>query len=151
MNERPAQELPLDLVRLTWTLHRALRQRQTPPSGEAARPLAQVEVLRLIDSRPGISVRDIAQTLGMQPNNVSTLVTHLHRDGFLERRQNPQDRRFVELHPTGKMIAAGGEVNDSLQKEIGSVLAELSPEAVERITAAVPDLWDLAAALAPPR
>ncbi|MFH9955810.1 MarR family winged helix-turn-helix transcriptional regulator [Streptomyces roseolus] len=151
MNERPAEELPLDLVRLAWTLHRALRQRQTPPSGEAARPLAQVEVLRLIDSRPGISVREIAQALGMQPSNVSTLVTYLHRDGFLERRQNPVDRRFVELHPTGKMIAAGGEVNDSLQKEIGSALAGLSPEAVARITAAVPDLWDLAAALAPPR
>ncbi|MFJ2262216.1 hypothetical protein ACIOKD_28465 [Streptomyces sp. NPDC087844] len=64
-----ATRLPDDLVRLAWTLHRALRQRQTPPTGQSTRPLAQVEVLRLIDSRPGISVREIATALRMQPNN----------------------------------------------------------------------------------
>ncbi|GLV75758.1 hypothetical protein Shyhy02_37580 [Streptomyces hygroscopicus subsp. hygroscopicus] len=143
------KQLPDELIRLTWTLHRTLRQRQTPPTGETRRPLAQVEVLRLISSQPGISVREIGTALGMQPNNVSTLVTRLTRAGFIERRPSTHDRRFVELHPTGKMITAGAEVDDSLTKAITEALSRLPPQSAERIAAALPDLWDLARALAP--
>ncbi|WP_078655528.1 MarR family winged helix-turn-helix transcriptional regulator [Streptomyces fulvoviolaceus] len=149
MSERPSEQLPSDLVRLVWTLHRVLRQRQTPPTGESARPLAQVEVLRLVESQPGVSVRQVATALGMQSNNVSTLVTQLTRDGFIDRRPSAHDRRFVELHPTGKMITAGTEVNDSLSKAITEALQQLPPQAEQRITAALPELWELARALAP--
>ncbi len=149
MSEREPERLPDDLIRLAWTLHRALRQAQTPPTGQSTRPLAQVEVLRLIDSRPGISVREIATALSMQPNNVSTLVTQLTRDGFIDRRSSAHDRRFVELHPTGKMITAGDEVNESLSKAITEALQHLPAGAEQRISAALPDLWELARTLAP--
>ncbi|MFG2592350.1 MarR family winged helix-turn-helix transcriptional regulator [Streptomyces sp. NPDC048438] len=149
MSERQPEQLPDDLVRLAWTLHRALRHRQTPPTGQPTRPLAQVEVLRVIDSRPGISVREIATALSMQPNNVSTLVTQLTRDGFIDRRPSAHDRRFVELHPTGKMIAAGDEVSATLNKAITEALQGLPTDAVQRISAALPDLWELARTLAP--
>ncbi|WP_051813103.1 MarR family winged helix-turn-helix transcriptional regulator [Streptomyces sp. NRRL S-340] len=149
MSERESEQLPDDLIRLAWTLHRALRQRQTPPTGQPTRPLAQVEVLRLIDSRPGISVGEIATALSMQPNNVSTLVTRLTRDGFIDRRPGEHDRRYVELHPTGKMITAGEEVNESLSKAIKEALQQLPAGAGQRISAALPDLWELARILAP--
>jgi len=142
-------QLPDELIRLAWTLHRTLRQRQRPPTGESRRPLAQVEVLRLISSQPGISVREIGAALDMQPNNVSTLVGRLTRDGFIDRRPSPHDRRFVELHPTGKMIAAGAQVDNSLTVAITEALSRLSPQSAERITAALPDLWGLARALSP--
>lgn len=141
----------MQLIRVIWTLHRVLNQRQAPPMGETRRPLAQVEVLRLVESQPGISVRDVATTLRMQPNNVSTLVTQLTRDGYIERRTNPGDKRFVELHPTGKMHTAINEVNESLNKAIIEVLEQLPPEASERIIAAIPDLWELARTLAAPQ
>ncbi|MGW7202948.1 hypothetical protein [Streptomyces sp. NPDC054837] len=48
----------------------------------------------------------------MQPNNVSTLVTRLTLNGFIDRRSSAHDRRFMELHPAGKMITAGDEVNN---------------------------------------
>ncbi|MFC9502783.1 MarR family winged helix-turn-helix transcriptional regulator [Streptomyces sp. NPDC057002] len=148
MSQRKSEQLPVDLVRLVWTLHRVLRRRQAPPPGESARPLAQVEVLRLVDSQPGITVREVAAALGMQPNNVSTLVTRLTRDVFIDRRHGTHDRRFVELHPTGKMLIAGGEVNESLDKAISGALRQLPPEAEQRISAALPELWELARALA---
>jgi DNA-binding MarR family transcriptional regulator len=142
--------MPVELVRLVWTLHRILRQRQTPPTGEIPRPPAQIEVLRLVDSRPGISVREVAGALGMRPNNVSTLVSQLSRDGFLERRIGAQDKRVVELHPTERMVAAADEVNESLHELITKALDELPPEASDRIAAALPDLWRLARTLTPP-
>ncbi|MCS0601434.1 MarR family transcriptional regulator [Streptomyces sp. LP11] len=150
MSDISAEGLPAELVRLTWTLHRALLQRQTPPSGETARPLAQVEVLRLVASQPGISVRGVAEALRMQPNNVSTLVTRLQRDGLLDRRRSEHDRRAAELHPSERSLAAGAEVNDSLHRAIGDALDRLDPAAVARITEALPDLMDLVRALSSP-
>jgi DNA-binding MarR family transcriptional regulator len=149
VSEREPEQLPGDLVRLVWTLHRVLRQRQAPPSGQPVRPLAQVEVLRLVDDQPGISVREIATALSMQPNNVSTLVTQLIQDGFISRRVSSRDRRFVELHPTGKMTRAGNEVNESLNEAIADALRQLPPQAEQRISAALPELWELAHALTP--
>lgn len=147
MSNYSAESLPAELVRLTWALHRALLQRQTPPAGEATRPLAQVEVLRLVASQPGISVRGVAEALRMQPNNVSTLVSRLQRDGLLERRRSEHDRRAAELHPSERSLAAGAEVNDSLHRAIGDALSHLDPAAVTRITDALPDLEELIRAL----
>ncbi|MFC9502830.1 MarR family winged helix-turn-helix transcriptional regulator [Streptomyces sp. NPDC057002] len=147
MSEQQTEQLPGDLVRLVWTLHRALNQRQAPPTGQSPRPLAQVEVLRLVDGQPGISVREVAAALSMQPNNVSTLVTQLSRDGFIDRRPSTHDRRFAELYPTGKMITASSEVNEGLNKAITEALDQLPPQAAQRISAALPELWELARTL----
>ncbi|MBD3007599.1 MarR family winged helix-turn-helix transcriptional regulator [Streptomyces sp. 5-10] len=149
MSELAPQEPSVQLARVIWTLHRVLHQRQSPPSGEHRRPLAQVEVLRLVDSQPGLSVREVATVLGMQPNNVSTLVTQLARDGYLERRTSGHDKRYVELHPTDKMRTAAGEVDASLGTAIAEALRQLPPEASQRIASALPDLWELAQALTP--
>ncbi|MFF5147950.1 MarR family winged helix-turn-helix transcriptional regulator [Streptomyces sp. NPDC013157] len=150
MSESVTRESSVQLVRVIWTLHRVLYQRQSTPGGESRRrPLAHVEVLRLVESRPGIGVREAAVALGMQPNNVSTIVTQLVRDGFLERRTSTHDKRYVELHPTDKMRTMGGEVDDSLHNAITEALGQLPPETSRRITASLPDLWELARTLTP--
>ncbi|MFI5540912.1 MarR family winged helix-turn-helix transcriptional regulator [Nocardia sp. NPDC051900] len=140
-------DLPAEITRTSWTLHRALRQSQGTPRGENPRPLAQVEVLKLVDSRPGITVREIAEALRMQPNNVSTLVSNLTKDGFLDRRPDPADRRVIQLHPTAKMRAASIELADRLDAGVSDALATLSEQSRARIAAALPDLRALAEAL----
>ncbi|WP_063005817.1 MarR family winged helix-turn-helix transcriptional regulator [Nocardia salmonicida] len=140
-------DLPADVTRTTWTLHRALRQSQGSPRGENPRPLAQVEVLKLVDSRPGITIREISEELHMQANNVSTLVSNLVKDGFMERHTDPEDRRVVKLHPTPKMLAASTELADRLDAGVSDALATLSEKARARIAAALPDLRTLAEAL----
>ncbi|MEU3010161.1 MarR family winged helix-turn-helix transcriptional regulator [Nocardia asteroides] len=142
-----SDDLPADLTRTMWALNRALRQSQGSPQGENPRPLAQVEVLKLVDSKPGITVREIAETLHMQANNVSTLISSLTKDGFLERRTDPADGRVVQLHPTPKMLAASTELAERLDAGVSGALTQLSEQAQARIAAALPDLRALAAAL----
>ncbi|WP_329410390.1 MarR family transcriptional regulator [Nocardia vinacea] len=136
--------LPAEVTRTTRTLHRAMRQNQGSPRGEKPRPLAQVEVLNLVDNKPGITVREISESLHMQANNVSTLISSLVKDGFLERRTDPTDGRVVRLHPTPKMVAAGAELADRLDTGVAAALAQLSEQARGRIAAALPDLRALA-------
>ncbi|MFE7724009.1 MarR family winged helix-turn-helix transcriptional regulator [Nocardia rhizosphaerihabitans] len=106
-----------------------------------------MEVLNLVDSRPGITIREIAEELRMQANNVSTLVSNLVKDGFMERHTDPDDGRVVKLHPTPKMLAASTELADRLDVGVSDALATLSEQSRARIAAALPDLRTLAQAL----
>ncbi|MFJ6730135.1 MarR family winged helix-turn-helix transcriptional regulator [Streptomyces sp. NPDC091281] len=142
----PQQDLPADLARLVWTLHRTLLQATRAPAGEHVRPPAQVELLQLVTDQPGVSVREAARLLRMQPNNVSTLVTLLVKDGLLERAPDPADRRQAQLRPTPRMLAEGREVNAGIYRNVEAALGTLSPDAVDRIAAALPHLRDLAEA-----
>lgn len=61
---------------------------------------AQIELLRLVGTRPGIRVSDAAKELYLAGNSVSTLVNQLSRAGYLRRETDPADRRSVLLLPT---------------------------------------------------
>lgn len=145
MPSNPENPLSAELTRLIWTLHRVINQvRKPPPEIQALRPPAQIELLILVEERRGVTVREAAEALAMQPNNVSTLVSHLVRDGLLERTQDPADRRQIRLHPTPRMLDAGVRINQGLYGEMERALAALPAESVERIQAALPDLRALA-------
>lgn len=136
-------ELPGDLASLVWTLQRTLLKARKPPEGQKVRPRAQVELLQLVTDQPGISVREAAESLRMQPNNVSSLVSVLVGDGFLRRVPDPADRRLIHLEPTEQMHRARAYVDGELHNDIAVALAELPPAAAKRIRAALPDLWAL--------
>jgi DNA-binding MarR family transcriptional regulator len=144
-------EVSGELVSLVWTLHRTLLRATKPPEGQKVRPQAQVELLQLVSAQPGVSVREAAEALRMQPNNVSSLVSILVRDGFLQRVPDPADRRVVRLRPTAKMRKAGAQIDSELQRDVAAALAELHVASAKRIRAAVPDLWKLVGRLEPDR
>ncbi|MER7841147.1 MarR family transcriptional regulator [Streptomyces sp. NPDC096040] len=58
---------------------------------------AEVELLRLVESRPGIGISDAAKELYLASNSVSTLVNQLAKDGYLLRETDPADRRAARL------------------------------------------------------
>jgi DNA-binding MarR family transcriptional regulator len=61
---------------------------------------AEVELLRLVEVRPGIGISDAAKELFLASNSVSTLVNQLVRDGFMIRETDPADRRAARLQLT---------------------------------------------------
>lgn len=145
-------DAPGELVSLVWTLHRTLLRATNPPEGQQVRrPQAQVELLQLVHAQPGVSVREAAEALRMRPNNVSSLVSVLVRDGFLRRVPDPADRRVARLEPTAKMRRAGAQVDAELRRDVAAGLAELPAASAKRVRAAIPDLWALVEKLTPDR
>ncbi len=55
-------------------------------------------VLRAIAGDPGRSQQAVAAQLGLLPSRLVALVDELERDGLVERRRNPRDRRLHALH-----------------------------------------------------
>jgi DNA-binding MarR family transcriptional regulator len=124
---------------LRRTIRRALRQiSQTEPL-----PPTHSELLRLAESRPGITVADAAQELHLAPNTVSTLVGKLTSDGLLSRSRSATDGRTAQLTITaaaGKRLA---ERRDLRAEVAARALARLSPADRQAIAAAVPALLRL--------
>src|SRR3954468_8828397 len=85
--------------------------------GEALAPLgltpAQAGLLRAGGTGPGRSQQALSAQLSLLPSRLVAMVDELERDGVLERRPNPTDRRHHALH-----LTAAGE---QLLREIGRI------------------------------
>jgi len=140
-----ARGLAVVLHDLGWLLPRTIglaAARQEPL------PASELEVMRLLVRRPGLSVNDVARELGLQPSNASTAIRLLIARGTLERRQDDTDARVARLFPTAAAYAARDRRERSWGEQLGDVLNGLPEADRERLTAAVPVLRLLAERLA---
>jgi DNA-binding MarR family transcriptional regulator len=64
---------------------------------------SQIDLVRVILRRPGVSVNQAAEELRLAPNTVSTLVRQLSEQRLLVRRADPADRRVARLDLTPGM------------------------------------------------
>jgi DNA-binding MarR family transcriptional regulator len=134
------EELADTLVGVQRLLRRRLRAGLTVPRLRGA----EVELLRLVESRPGIGVSDAAKELHLAGNSVSTLVNQLVRDGYLVRERDPADRRAARLLLTG---AAEARLRDWQRRRavlVGRHLDRLDAADREALRAALPALRALA-------
>jgi DNA-binding MarR family transcriptional regulator len=63
---------------------------------------AHAGVLRLVHASEGLSQQKLGATLQMAPSRLVGLIDELEHRGFLERRDQPSDRRSYALYLTGK-------------------------------------------------
>ncbi|MEU6607182.1 MarR family transcriptional regulator [Streptomyces shenzhenensis] len=91
-----SEELTDALVGIQRLIRRRLRGGVTGPRLRGA----EVELLRLVQTRPGIGIKEAARELHLAGNSVSTLVNRLARDGHLVRETDPADRRAARLQLT---------------------------------------------------
>jgi DNA-binding MarR family transcriptional regulator len=109
--ETEAEKLAERLLEASSSLIRAAR---TAASEGTRRDvtLAQMELLRLVRRRPGITATDAAAELRLARNTVSTLVGQLTGQGLLARERDQADGRIVRLRllpPAQERMAAWRE------------------------------------------
>ena len=144
-SQAAARDLAVVLHDLGWLLPRTIglaAARQEPL------PASELEVMRLLVRRPGLSVNDVARELGLQPSNASTAIRLLIARGTLERRQDSADARVARLFPTAAAYAARDRREQSWGEQLDGVLGGLPAADRARLTAAVPALRRLARQLA---
>lgn len=102
---------------------------------------AHAGLLRAVAADEGRSQQALAAQLGLLPSRLVALVDELERDGLLERRRNPRDRRHHALHLTDAGHARLRELGRIAHEHGSDLLAPLDD--AERVT-----LGDLLARLA---
>ncbi|MDZ4091143.1 MAG: MarR family transcriptional regulator [Arthrobacter sp.] len=116
------------------------------------RPLSNgvLEILRVVESHPGITVAEVASRLGRQFSNVSVQLRELVAAGLVTRTRDAADKRYVALHPTVESQRIKALLEGSWAEALASASTRLLPAEREQIAASLPALQRLAAMLAEP-
>ena len=141
---RTTQTFPEELADALVGVQRLIRRRLRAGPTVARLSGAEVELLRLVEDRPGIGVSEAAKELHLAGNSVSTLVNQLVREGRLIRRTDPADRRAARLLLTE---AAQSRLRDGRERRAALVRRQVDRlDEAERdaLRAAVPALRRLA-------
>jgi DNA-binding MarR family transcriptional regulator len=96
----PDVDLTSELFAVVGRFRRQLRRATGGGFDAAGLTQSQVELVRLVGRRPGISVREAAAELSLAANTASTLVTRLAGAGLLLRTVDDDDRRVGRLRLT---------------------------------------------------
>lgn len=98
---------------------------------------AQWVMLVRLHRQPGLSQKELAELLEVEPITVARLVDRLQSRGLLERRADPADRRVWRLH----LLPAAQPVLDELETQrealLGLLTARLDPSTIEVVTSAL--------------
>jgi DNA-binding MarR family transcriptional regulator len=141
------ETLGTDLVDAWSGVRRRLRRGAARVvAGDLLTP-AEVEVLRLVAGRPGLTVRETADALHLAGNTVSTLVGGLAERGLLARRRDERDRRAVRLTATPAARRRMRAWHDERNRLLTLALAELSADDRAALEASLEPMRQLAIAL----
>lgn len=116
------------------------------------RPLSNgvLEILRVIESNPGITVAEVASRLGRQFSNVSVQLRELVAAGLVTRIRDAADKRYVALHPTAESQRIKALLEGAWAGALESASSQLLPAEREQIAASLPALQRLASILSEP-
>lgn len=108
---------------------------------------AQLELVRLVRRRPGLSVAEAATELALAANTVSTLVGQLVEARVLTRDADPQDRRVARLTLTTPARESVERWRDRRAAEGARAIAALTPSERAALELTVPVIARLAGAI----
>ncbi len=149
LTRTPTREeaLASELTTAWGGVRRRLRRSARAKVGGEPLTGSQVEVLRLVETQPGVGVRDAAAALHLAPNTVSTLVGGLVATGLLDRRPDPDDRRATQLHLTPAATTRLRRWRDERDRVLANALGHLDAADRGRLEASLPALERLLTAL----
>ena len=136
-----SKQLAQELLELWHHLMRGSTGRLYALIGELEISITQMKGLHVLaDAGSEISVKELSDRLGLSLPGTSRLVDSLMRRGWLERREDPDDRRMKRVGIT----AAGRSVLDRIETArlagLEDYAASLTPEQRDRLSSALSDL-----------
>lgn len=147
MSEQNLPGLVDDLYDVVGLLRRRSRRLVGAPLPELALSGAQLELMRVVRRSPGVTVAEAARVLGLAPNTVSTLVGQLVALEVLVRTRDLADRRLARLELTPSAREGLELWRDRRSQATAAVLAQLSPDELTGLAAALPTIARVATGL----
>jgi DNA-binding MarR family transcriptional regulator len=121
-----------------------VRRKSHEGTGVPALSNAAFDIVRVVESNPGITVAELATRLGRQLSNVSTQLKELVIRGLITRKHDPADKRFVALHPTEESLGIKTVLETAWSDAVSKAASQLTEDEREQLRASVPALRHLA-------
>ncbi len=91
-------EIRRDLLFLLHDVARLVRVDADKRARRQGMTRAQWGILIWLERQPGITQKELAEIMEVEPITVARLVDRLEKSGMVERRPDPRDRRIWRLH-----------------------------------------------------
>lgn len=127
-----------------------VRRKSHGNTGVRPLPNGLLEILRVIESHPGITVAEVANRLGRQFSNVSVQVRELVTGNLVTRTRDAADKRYVTLRPTAESQRIKTLLEAAWAESLAAASSKLLPAEREQIAASLPALQRLASLLDEP-
>lgn len=148
MGEKPVDHAALAVCMID--ISSDIRRKSLNETG--LRPISNgvLEILRVVESHPGVTVAEVASRLGRQLSNVSVQLRELVAAGLVTRVKDAADKRYVSLHPTDESKRIKALLEGAWAEALTKASNRLLPEEREQIAASLPALQRMASFLAEP-
>lgn len=123
-----------DLLFLLHDVGRLLRVDADKRARAEGMTRAQWGVLLWVERRPGLSQKELAELLEVEPISVARVVDRLETRGMVERRPDPKDRRIWRLHLRPPAVPALREIHRQRAAMARRLTQGVSPAALEAMT-----------------
>ena len=98
---------------------------------------AQWGILIWLERQPGLSQKELAEILEVEPISVARLIDRLESRGMVERRPDPKDRRIWRLHLCPPAYGVLGEIDRQREQMREFVTAGLDAATIDTMTEAL--------------
>ena len=105
--------------------------------------LPQLRALFAVRRRAGLTVSELAETLGQRLATTSALVNRMVKLGLLRRERDPGDRRRIRLALTGETERMLTAVDRRSADRFAAVLGRMSPRGRAALATALEELVEL--------
>jgi DNA-binding MarR family transcriptional regulator len=136
-----SKKLAAELLELWHHLMRGSTQQLYALIAELDLSITQMKTLHILtDGGSELSVKELSDRLGLSLPGASRIVDALMRRGWLERREDPDDRRMKRV----RITAEGRKILDRIETArlagLEDYAASLTPEQRARLSSALSDL-----------
>ncbi|MFG3257082.1 MarR family winged helix-turn-helix transcriptional regulator [Streptomyces sp. NPDC048172] len=113
------------MVRRAWLNMRAAIGAELEEFGLST---SQYATLMMTAAQPGLSVAEIARRVASTRQAANEMLGSLEREGLIERRPNPSDRRTQQVHVTEPGLALLAKARIAVDRREAELEATLPPE-----------------------
>jgi DNA-binding MarR family transcriptional regulator len=145
IDEALQQEAEL-LAKYLTDIRAILKRTQDTEIAAAGLTLPQVDVLRELTNANGLSLKELSKRLGLVHSTVSGIVDRLEQRGFVQRRADPDDKRFTRIYASQNVMEYADRTMYSWRGNvIAKALQQATPAEREQIVKGIAKLYDLLA------
>jgi DNA-binding MarR family transcriptional regulator len=131
------------LLRTAYNVLSAGICRAVAETGAADMRPAHGNAMEMLAIQDGLRLTDVAARAGMAPQSMGELVDDLAAKGYVERREDPADRRAKRIYLTGKgraTAAASKVAVAQVEQQVSDMLGAQQYQQLRRSLAAIADL-----------
>jgi DNA-binding MarR family transcriptional regulator len=126
-----------DLMFLLHDVARLLRVDADKRASAHGMTRAQWGILIWLERQPGLSQKELAELLEVEPISVARLIDRLEGRGMVERRPDPKDRRIWRLHLRPPAYSVLREIDSQREQMRARVTHGLDEATIETMTEAL--------------